>query len=74
MRLRFYTGLALVVFAGNAGLCRQALDGGAINATYFSPIRLASAAAATAGYPRMGRNRAGARRPGTTGFAGVGAQ
>ncbi|MEL7169498.1 MAG: DMT family transporter [Bacteroidota bacterium] len=44
IRLAVYTSLAMVAFAGNSLLCREALAGGSIDAASFTIVRLLSGA------------------------------
>ncbi|MEM8557289.1 MAG: DMT family transporter [Bacteroidota bacterium] len=44
IRLAVYTSLAMVAFAGNSLLCREALAGGSIDAASFTAVRLLSGA------------------------------
>ncbi|MEL6443577.1 MAG: DMT family transporter [Bacteroidota bacterium] len=44
VRLSLYTSLAMLAFAGNSLLCREALAGGSIDAASFTIVRLVSGA------------------------------
>jgi drug/metabolite transporter (DMT)-like permease len=54
------TALSMIAFAANSLLCRAALRGGAIDATSFTAIRLASGAAMLFAVTRIGAGRDGA--------------